>query len=142
MFTQAMTAPNGLAEVQKNVPTLLYAVASSGLALSMCSMTAFADASMDAALNSVFDALEGIAGTVQSGITGIVLPIGVAVCLYFVVRMILASDTKDAAMYKKRAITVAILVAVAFAIPGLMQAMSSLGNSVNDALTASSSATG
>lgn len=110
-----------------------------GSAVAFASSPAPDTSQMQNALNSVFGVLEGLANTIKAGITGIVLPVGTAVALYFVVRMLLASDQKDAAMYKKRAITVAILVALAFAIPGLMQAMSSLGESINNTLSASGS---
>lgn len=139
MFTKTLTAS------KVHARGLIFNAMSSGLAMMVGSAVAFASSpapdtsQMQNALNSVFGVLEGLANTIKAGITGIVLPVGTAVALYFVVRMLLASDQKDAAMYKKRAITVAILVALAFAIPGLMQAMSSLGESINNTLSASGS---
>lgn len=139
MFTKMLNAPAHISsKLGKGRVAIapMYMAASCGLAAAFGSAIAFA-APVNDALDSVFTALESIAQTVQTGITGIILPIGIAVCLYFVARMILASDAKDAAMYKKRAITVAILVAVAFAIPGLLAAMKTLGENVNGTLAGS-----
>lgn len=62
------------------------------------------------------------------------VPIGIAVFLYFLVRMLLASDPKDVQMYKKRLITTGIIVIIAFAVPGLMKALQGIGQDVNTAL--------
>ena len=45
-----------------------------------------------AALQTIFGVLQGIAGDIQSGLLTVVAPIAIAVCLYFLVRMLLASD--------------------------------------------------
>ncbi|MFR9255257.1 MAG: hypothetical protein ACLVJ6_06995 [Merdibacter sp.] len=55
-----------------------------------------------AALQTIFGVLQGIAGDIQSGLLTVVAPIAIAVCLYFLVRMLLASDAKDVATYRKR----------------------------------------
>ena len=44
-----------------------------------------------AALQTIFGVLQGIAGDIQSGLLTVVAPIAIAVCLYFLVRMLLAS---------------------------------------------------
>ena len=62
------------------------------------------------------------------------VPIGIAVFVYFLVRMLLASDPKDVQMYKKRLITTAIIVFVAAIVPGLIKISSGIGNTVNDQL--------
>ena len=56
-----------------------------------------------AALQTIFGVLQGIAGDIQSGLLTVVAPIAIAVCLYFLVRMLLASDAKDVATYRNAA---------------------------------------
>ena len=87
-----------------------------------------------AALQTIFGVLQGIAGDIQSGLLTVVAPIAIAVCLYFLVRMLLASDAKDVATYRKRCITTAIIVVVAFTIPGLISVMKNLGTVINGQL--------
>ena len=48
--------------------------------------------------------------------------------------MLLASDAKDVATYRKRCITTAIIVVVAFTIPGLISVMKNLGTVINGQL--------
>lgn len=86
------------------------------------------------ALNTVFDIGNNVAGAFSSGLQKIVIPIGIAVFVYFLVRMLLASDPKDVQMYKKRLITTAIIVFVAAIVPGLIKISSGIGNTVNDQL--------
>ena len=66
--------------------------------------------------------------------TNIFVPIGIAVFLYFLVRMLLSSDPKDVQMYKKRLITTAIIVVIAAAVPGLIKVANELGSQVNTEL--------
>ena len=87
-----------------------------------------------AALQTIFGVLQGIAGDIQSGLLTVVAPIAIAVCLYFLVRMLLASDAKDVARYRKRCITTAIIVVIAFTIPGLISVMKNLGTVINGQL--------
>ena len=86
------------------------------------------------ALTTVFDIGNNVAGAFSSGLQKIVVPIGIAVFVYFLVRMLLASDPKDVQMYKKRLITTAIIVFVAAIVPGLIKISSGIGNTVNDEL--------
>lgn len=86
------------------------------------------------ALITVFDIGNNVAAAFSSGLQKIVVPIGIAVFVYFLVRMLLASDPKDVQMYKKRLITTAIIVFVAAIVPGLIKISSGIGNTVNDQL--------
>lgn len=86
------------------------------------------------ALTTVFDIGNNVAVAFSSGLQKIVVPIGIAVFVYFLVRMLLASDPKDVQMYKKRLITTAIIVFVAAIVPGLIRISSGIGNTVNDQL--------
>lgn len=86
------------------------------------------------ALDTVFDIGNNVAAAFSSGLQKIVVPIGIAVFVYFLVRMLLASDPKDVQMYKKRLITTAIIVFVAAIVPGLIKISSGIGNTVNDQL--------
>ena len=94
--------------------------------------TVFAYADVTSAINKVFNVGNSVANS--KGLTGIVVPIGIAVFLYFLVRMLLSSDPKDVQMYKKRLITTAIIVIVAAAVPGLMKVANELGTQVNTEL--------
>ena len=85
-------------------------------------------------LTTVFDIGNNVAAAFSSGLQKIVVPIGIAVFVYFLVRMLLASDPKDVQMYKKRLITTAIIVFVAAIVPGLIKISSGIGNTVNDQL--------
>jgi len=114
---------------------VMAATASSSLIAFAAEASDAGTAQVETALNTVFSTMKSIAGAVQKGISTIVLPIGIAVCLYFLVRMLLASDAKDVQAYRKRCITVAIIVAVAVAIPGLLNVMSTLGGTLNTQLT-------
>lgn len=102
--------------------------------------TSFAFASNTAAdgvtdaLTTVFDIGNNVAAAFSNGLQKIVVPIGIAVFVYFLVRMLLASDPKDVQMYKKRLITTAIIVFVAAIVPGLIKISSGIGNTVNDQL--------
>lgn len=86
------------------------------------------------ALTTVFDIGNNVAAAFSSGLQKIVVPIGIAVFVYFLVRMLLASDPKDVQMYKKRLLTTAIIVFVAAIVPGLIKISSGIGNTVNDQL--------
>ena len=86
------------------------------------------------ALTTVFDIGNNVAAAFSSGLQKIVVPIGIAVFVYFLVRMLLASVPKDVQMYKKRLITTAIIVFVAAIVPGLIKISSGIGNTVNDQL--------
>lgn len=96
--------------------------------------TVFAYADVTSAINKVFNVGNSVANAISKGLTGIVVPIGIAVFLYFLVRMLLSSDPKDVQMYKKRLITTAIIVIVAAAVPGLMKVANELGTQVNTEL--------
>lgn len=104
----------------------------------MTSAMAFADEPEatpgGAAISTIFNVLKGVANDVKTGLTTVVGPIAIAVCLYFLVRMLLASDPKDVTMYRKRCISTAIIVVVAFAIPGLISLMQTLGETINGQL--------
>lgn len=96
--------------------------------------TSFAFADVNTAINKVFNVGNTITNAISAGLTSIVVPIGVAVFLYFLVRMLLASDPKDVQMYKKRLITTAIIIIVAAAVPGLMKVFNDIGSQVNTEL--------
>lgn len=96
--------------------------------------TSFAFADVNTAINKVFNVGNTITNAISAGLTSIVVPIGVAVFLYFLVRMLLASDPKDVQMYKKRLITAAIIIIVAAAVPGLMKVFNDIGSQVNTEL--------
>ena len=89
--------------------------------------TVFAYADVTSAINKVFHVGNSVANAISKGLTGIVVPIGIAVFLYFLVRMLLSSDPKDVQMYKKRLI-------IAAAVPGLMKVANELGTQVNTEL--------
>ena len=117
------------------VQTLKMAM-STACAMSAAAMmsTVFAYADVTSAINKVFKVGNSVANAISKGLTGIVVPIGIAVFLYFLVRMLLSSDPKDVQMYKKRLITTAIIVIVAAAVPGLMKVANELGTQVNTEL--------
>lgn len=94
------------------------------------------------ALDTVFDIGNNVAAAFSSGLQKIVVPIGIAVFVYFLVRMLLASDPKDVQMYKKRLITTAIIVFVAAIVPGLIKISSGIGNTVNDQLNSAAGGMG
>ena len=96
--------------------------------------TSFAFADVNTAINKVFNVGNTITNAIAAGLTSIVVPIGVAVFLYFLVRMLLASDPKDVQTYKKRLITTAIIIIVAAAVPGLMKVFNDIGSQVNTEL--------
>lgn len=96
--------------------------------------TSFAFADVNTAINKVFNVGNTITNAISAGLTSIVVPIGVAVFMYFLVRMLLASDPKDVQMYKKRLITTAIIIIVAAAVPGLMKVFNDIGSQVNTEL--------
>ena len=96
--------------------------------------TSFAFADVNTAINKVFNVGNTITNAISAGLTSIVVPIGVAVFLYFLVRMLLASDPKDVQMYKKRLITTAIIIIVAAAVPVLMKVFNDIGSQVNTEL--------
>lgn len=96
--------------------------------------TVFAYADVTSAINKVFNVGSSVANAISKGLTGIVVPIGIAVFLYFLVRMLLSSDPRDVQMYKKCLITTAIIVIVAAAVPGLMKVANELGTQVNTEL--------
>ena len=96
--------------------------------------TSFAFADVNTAINKVFNVGNTITNAISAGLTSIVVPIGVAVFLYFLVRMLLANDPKDVQMYKKRLITTAIIIIVAAAVPGLMKVFNDIGSQVNTEL--------
>ena len=96
--------------------------------------TSFAFADVNTAINKVFNVGNTITNAISAGLTSIVVPIGVAVFLYFLVRMLLASDPKDVQMYKKRLITTAVIIIVAAAVPGLMKVFNDIGSQVNTEL--------
>ena len=75
-----------------------------------------------------------VSNSIAKGLTNIVVPIGIAVFLYMLVRMLLASDPKDVQTYKKRLIVVAIIVVAAVAVPGLMKVANELGGQINSEL--------
>lgn len=96
--------------------------------------TSFAFADVNTAINKVFNVGNTITNAISAGLTSIVVPIGVAVFLYFLVRMLLASDPKDVQTYKKRLITTAIIIIIAAAVPGLMKVFNDIGSQVNTEL--------
>lgn len=101
----------------------------------LCSTFAFASGtSFDAAANTVFSIISDLAKTIQSGVLMVVLPIGVAVAGYNALRMQVTQDAKEAAGYKKKIITTAIVIAVTFALPGLMQVAANIGTAINSKL--------
>lgn len=113
----------------RNMQMVLNTACAMGAATMMNTVFAYAD--VTAAINKVFGVGNSVANAVSKGLTGIVVPIGIAVFLYFLVRMLLSSDPKDVQMYKKRLITTAIIVIVAAAVPGLLNVANDLGSQVN-----------
>lgn len=103
-----------------------------GTAAMMSTVMAYADVS--AAIDKVFNVGNQVSNSIAKGLTNIVVPIGIAVFLYLLVRMLLASDPKDVQIYKKRLIVVAIIVVAAVAVPGLMKVANELGNQINGEL--------
>ena len=121
----------------RNMQMALGTAGAMASAAMMSTSFAFAGTAADGvtdALTTVFDIGNNVAAAFSSGLQKIVVPIGVAVFVYFLVRMLLASDPKDVQMYKKRLITTAIIVFVAAIVPGLIKISSGIGNTVNDQL--------
>lgn len=123
----------------KKSATASTAISASAFAAAMLANSAMAYATggtsnISTAMNSVFAILESIANGFQSGMLTIVAPIGIAVGLYFAARMLLAGDPKDVTTYRKRLITTAIIVAVAFALPGLIRVATQIGQLVESQL--------
>ena len=103
----------------RNMQMALNTACAMGTAAMMSTMFAYAD--VTSAINKVFNVGNSVANAISKGLTNIVVPIGIAVFLYFLVRMLLSSDPKDVQMYKKRLITTAIIVVIAAAVPGLIK---------------------
>lgn len=104
-----------------------------GTAAMMSTVMAYAD-SVGNAIDKVFNVGNQVSNSIAKGLTNIVVPIGIAVFLYMLVRMLLASDPKDVQIYKKRLIVVTIIVVAAVAVPGLMKVANELGNQINGEL--------
>ena len=96
--------------------------------------TVMAYAEVSAAIDKVFNVGSQVSNSIAEGLTNVVVPIGIAVFLYLLVRMLLASDPKDVQTYKKRLIVVAIIVVAAVAVPGLMKVANELGGQINGEL--------
>ena len=82
-----------------------------GTATMLSTVMAYADVST--AIDKVFNVGSQVSNSIAKGLTNVVVPIGIAVFLYLLVRMLLASDPKDVQTYKKRLIVVAIIVVAA-----------------------------
>lgn len=104
-----------------------------GTAAMMSTVMAYAD-NVGNAIDKVFNVGSQVSNSIAKGLTNIVVPIGIAVFLYMLVRMLLASDPKDVQTYKKRLIVVAIIVVAAVAVPGLMKVANELGDQINGEL--------
>ena len=104
-----------------------------GTAAMMSTVMAYAD-NVGNAIDKVFNVGNQVSTSIAKGLTNIVVPIGIAVFLYMLVRMLLASDPKDVQTYKKRLIVVAIIVVAAVAVPGLMKVANELGSQINGEL--------
>lgn len=104
-----------------------------GTAAMMSTVMAYAD-NVGNAIDKVFNVGNQVSNSIAKGLTNIVVPIGIAVFLYMLVRMLLASDPKDVQTYKKRLIVVAIIVVAAAAVPGLMKVANELGGQINGEL--------
>lgn len=104
-----------------------------GTAAMMSTVMAYAD-NVGNAINKVFNVGNQVSTSIAEGLTSIVVPIGIAVFLYMLVRMLLASDPKDVQTYKKRLIVIAIIVVAAVAVPGLMKVANELGSQINGEL--------
>lgn len=104
-----------------------------GTAAMMSTVMAYAD-NVGNAIDKVFNVGNQVSNSIARGLTNIVVPIGIAVFLYMLVRMLLASDPKDVQTYKKRLIVVAIIVVAAVAVPGLMKVANELGSQINGEL--------
>lgn len=107
-----------------------------GTAAMMSTVMAYADvsANVSTAIDKVFNVGNQVSNAIAKGLTNVVVPIGIAVFLYLLVRMLLASDPKDVQTYKKRLIVVAIIVVAAVAVPGLMKVANELGGQINGEL--------
>lgn len=103
-----------------------------GTATMLSTVVACADVST--AIDKVFNVGSQVSNSIAKGLTNVVVPIGIAVFLYLLVRMLLASDPKDVQTYKKRLIVVAIIVVAAVAVPGLMKVANELGDQINGEL--------
>lgn len=104
-----------------------------GTAAMMSTVMAYADNVGDA-IDKVFNVGSQVSNSIAKGLTNIVVPVGIAVFLYMLVRMLLASDPKDVQTYKKRLVVVAIIVVAAVAVPGLMKVANELGDQINGEL--------
>ena len=109
-----------------------------GTAAMMSTVMAYAD-NVGNAIDKVFNVGNQVSNSIAKGLTNIVVPIGIAVFLYMLVRMLLASDPKDVQTYKKRLIVVAIIVVAAVAVPGLMKVANELGSQINGELIGNNS---
>lgn len=107
-----------------------------GTATMLSTVMAYADNvdNVGNAIDKVFNVGNQVSNSIAKGLTNIVVPIGIAVFLYLLVRMLLASDPKDVQTYKKRLIVVAIIVVAAVAVPGLMKVANELGGQINGEL--------
>lgn len=123
--------------LQKRIPVqnLQMAVGTAcamGTAAMMSTVMAYADVSN--AIDKVFNVGSQVSNSIAKGLTNVIVPIGIAVFLYMLVRMLLASDPKDVQIYKKRLIVVGIIVVAAAAVPGLMKVANELGGQINGEL--------
>ena len=69
-----------------------------GTATMLSTVMAYADVST--AIDKVFNVGNQVSNSIAKGLTNVVVPIGIAVFLYMLVRMLLASEPKDVQTYK------------------------------------------
>lgn len=74
----------------RNMQMALNTACAMGTAAMMSTMFAYAD--VTSAINKVFNVGNSVANAISKGLTNIVVPIGIAVFLYFLVHMLLSSD--------------------------------------------------
>ena len=121
--------------LQKRTPVQnLQMAVGTACAMGTATMLVMAYADVSTAIDKVFNVGSQVSNSIAKGLTNVVVPIGIAVFLYLLVRMLLASDPKDVQTYKKRLIVVAIIVVAAVAVPGLMKVANELGGQINGEL--------
>lgn len=121
---------NGL--VKNAARSVRYAVSAAMITGAMSTCAALADTGT--AIGGLFDTGSNIAKSFSDGFKTLVIPVGLAVTIYFIVRMCLATDAKDVAMYRKRLIITVVLAIVAYMLPGIFTVAKAIGEGANTQL--------
>lgn len=116
------------------------AAVSKGKAAMLCATAAAIGAgtqlsfAADYGISNIFNVGTGLVGAIQTGLTSIVGPLAIVSLIYCVARMLTSKDAKVIAEYKKHMIEALAVTVIAFAAPGLINLMMTIGQNVSSGL--------